>query len=238
MLLLSNTTSTLSLVTGSAGAVSVQLSYTPITVATQTVTNDIGANSPSITGAATSVLIGSGSILPGAPGSPGTGVAYNIAMMTIRNTHATVSNAIQVLSSDGTNSAVLFAAVLPAGYGAHLDTFGRFEVRDTNGAIVTTLIQAPQTLVTFSSGTSISPPSANSNVRCTSTTAGTKTVNMPAATGSMALFTMTDAGSLAANPTGYITAASASAINGQVEMVVIGTSLSFRDVSAGQWDSV
>jgi hypothetical protein len=208
MLLLSNTTSTLSLVTGSAGAVSVQISYTPITVATQTVTS---------------------SILPGAPGSPGTGVAYNIAMMTIRNTHATISNAIQVLSSDGTNSAVLFAA---------LDTFGRFEVRDTNGAIVTTLIQAPQTLVTFSSGTSISPPSANSNVRCTSTTAGTKTVNMPAATGSMALFTMTDAGSLAANPTGYITAASASAINGQVEMVVIGTSLSFRDVSAGQWDSV
>jgi hypothetical protein len=158
--------------------------------------------------------------------------------MTIRNTHATISNLVTLNNSDGTNTATLFVATLLAGYGANLDTFGNFTVRDPNGAIVTTLIQTPQTLVTFSSGTSISPTSANSNVRCTSATAGTKTVNLPAATGSMALFTMTDAGALAATPTGYITAASASAINGQVQMTVIGTSLSFRDVSAGQWDSV
>lgn len=237
MLLLSNTTSTLSLVTGSAGAIAVHVDYVDVTVATQVVAADVGVNSPSIVTATTSVLIGSGSVMTGAPGSPAAGVSRNVGTITIRNTHASVANLITVNTSDGTNSSALFAATLQPGEMAQLDTFGDWKVLDVNGSLKTTYVVPGLTIQTVTTGTSATVTAVNTEVRWTSTTAGAKTTTLPTATGSGKIVVVTDAGSLAANPANNITV-SGGTINGSTVLNIAGMSLTFLDVGSGLWDSI
>ncbi len=166
-------------------------------------------------------------------------VARTVQKMTIVNTSATVANQITVLHNDGTNTATMFSASLSPGWFVMMTEQGGWLTYDNTGALRVAYSQSPPfTPLNFATGTTFTVPSWNSHVRVTSTAAGPKTITGPAATGSMGLIEVVDAGALAANPTGTISFASASSINGPYQLSVPTQSMSMRDAASGQIDSV
>ena len=227
MLILGNTSSTLAVVTGSAGAISVHATYADNAPGSTTVT-PYGTNTASITSATTTTVVA----------SPSGSNVRNVQSLIIHNTSASVANLVTVQHYDGTNTANIFSATLQAGEMA-VWCFGKgWTVYDANGAEKTTFSVAQQTVITLSSGTTLTTTTPNCYVRVTSATSGAKTVTLLAATGSGYVTTVTDAGALAANPGNNITVASASSINGPAVLNIATMSLSFKDVAAGQWDSI
>ncbi len=177
MLLLSDTTSTIQVVTGSAGAISVHASYVDVTVATQVVAADTGINIASIATATTTTVVA----------APGAGIARNVGLLSIKNTSGSVANLITVNHVDsGGQTAALFSATLQPNEYAELDTFGRWTVLDTNGAQKTTLSTSPAlTQYQWTSGASYSLPNLTSAlttdvvVFCSTATTGARTLNIP-----------------------------------------------------------
>ena len=224
-LFLTTTISQILVQPGSSGSISVQASYADNVNGASTVTP--GYKNTNITNTANTDVAG----------SPGASTARSVTM-TIKNTSATVSNLVTVTHTDGTTIATIYSATLAPGEEAQCQWDG-WRTLDVNGATKTAYAQSPAlTPLNFNTGTTFTVTSWNSHVRVTSTTAGAKTITGPAATGSMGVIEIIDAGALAANPTGLITFASASAINGPVILSVPTQSSSFRDAASGQIDSV
>ena len=166
-------------------------------------------------------------------------VARSVQELMVVNTSTTVTNQITIQHNDGTNTATVYAASLAPGWFVMKTDQAGWQTFDSTGALKTAFAQSPAlTPLNFNTGTTFTVPSWNSHVRVTSTTAGAKTITGPAATGSMALIEIVDAGALAANPTGLITFASASSINGPVILSVPTQAGAFRDAASGQIDSV
>ena len=224
MLILSTATSTLAVVTASAGAVIVHATYVDSNGTTIT---PAGVNTATISTATTTTCVG----------SPASGYQRNVQSLIVRNTSATVANTTTVQHYDGTNTVAIYSAALQPGEQCQW-VFGRgWTTMDANGAekITTTTVQ--QTLVPFSSGTTLTLTSNNCYVPVTSTTAGAKSIVLAAATGSGGIVTVTDRGAIAANANN-ITMSSASTVNGMSVLNIANMSLSFKDAQVGQWDSI
>ena len=127
MLLLNSTTSVLQVVTASAGSISPFVSFADVVVATGVITFGPTTNPPTITTAATTALVA----------SPASGSVRNIQHLSLENTHASISNAITVQHTDGTNVSILFTLVLLAGESILLDENGVWWYFQANGAQVT-----------------------------------------------------------------------------------------------------
>jgi hypothetical protein len=112
--LLTGTSDLVQVVTGSAGAIAVHTSFMEVNTSTIAVSGILRTNTPSITGATTTTVVA----------SPASGFARNVKGMSIFNTHATVSNAIQVNHTDGTNVAPQWSGTLLAGEYVELDEVG------------------------------------------------------------------------------------------------------------------
>lgn len=107
MLLLASISDIIRVVTGSAGAIDVLADYSDIDQSTPSAPPTFGrVNLASITTAATTVAVT----------SPGTAtVRRTVKLLSIRNTHATVSNAVTVTRFDGTLATSMLSYVLAPG---------------------------------------------------------------------------------------------------------------------------
>lgn len=120
MLLLTSTSDLVQVVTGSAGAVGVHASFMDNNAGTVTPTR---TNTASITTAATTTVVA----------SPGSSVQRNVKTLFVHNTHATVSNAITIQHTDGTNVENVWSATLQPGELLVLDESGDWYHYDGNG---------------------------------------------------------------------------------------------------------
>jgi len=111
MLLVTGTGDSVTVTTGSAGAIAVHASY---------VDNNAGSftggrtNTPSITTATTTTVVA----------APGSGIQRNVKHLSIFNTHASVSNLVTVQHTDGTNIETQQSATLAPGESLILDQNG------------------------------------------------------------------------------------------------------------------
>lgn len=121
MLLLTSTSDLVKVVTSAAGAVAVHASWVDNAAGTITPGR---TNTASITSATPTTVVA----------SPASSTQRNVKNLTIRNTHATVSNDVTVQHTDGTNSEDLVKATLLAGETLVLDATGDWTHLDTNGA--------------------------------------------------------------------------------------------------------
>lgn len=120
MLLLTSVSDLVQVVTGSAGAIAVHASFMDNNAGTVTPTR---TNTASITTATTTTVVA----------SPASGVQRNVKGLFIHNTHATVSNAITVNHTDGTNVENLWNGTLIAGELVIFDESGVWTHYDANG---------------------------------------------------------------------------------------------------------
>jgi hypothetical protein len=227
MLILSNTSSTLAIVTASAGAVSVHASYVDNNAGTIT---PAGANTASITSATTTTVVT----------SPSASIQRNVESLIVTNTSSTVSNQVSIQHFDGTTTATVSPPKAILAPGEMMTwVFGKgWTFYDANGNEKTTFASVLQTSVPFSSGTTLTLTSNNCYVTVTSTTAGNKTVTMAAATGSGGKNTVTCVGAITANAGTQISVSSSSTINGLATINIEGESLTFYDAAVGRWDSI
>lgn len=180
----------------------------------------------------------SASSTTGGSGTLSQSAQRNVQTVLIHNVSITVTSALTVLHTDGTNVVTAYGITLQPGETAQFVWGSGWKTFDINGVEKVTTVSPAMQTVTFGSGTTFTVTAWNTHVRVTSTTVGAKTVTGPAATGSGGLIEITDAGALAANPTNNITFASASSINGPVILSVTTQTLGMRDVASGQIDSV
>lgn len=120
MLLLTGTSDKVQVVTGSAGAVKVHASW--MDNASGTITPG-RTNTASITTAATTDVVA----------SPAASTMRNVKHLSVRNTHASVSQSITVQHTDGTNVEELWVGTLDAGEAVVLDQEGDWQVYDASG---------------------------------------------------------------------------------------------------------
>lgn len=157
MLLLTNTTHKLQLVTSAAGAVSVHTSWVDVTVSTGAITPG-SQNTASITSIATTDTVP----------VPGAGVTRNVQTQTVRNTHASVANTVTVQHTDGTNVEPLFSAVLAAGESLQFVDGDGFSVFASTGARKFSVSSSGQliktTILTSASGTHTTDPATRTLV--------------------------------------------------------------------------
>ena len=224
MFLLTSTSDLVELVTAATCNLSVHASWVDNNAGTITPGR---TNTPSITTATTTTIVG----------SPVASTQRNVQTLLIHNNSTTITSAISVLHTDGTNVATTYAGNLGPGETAQFIFGSGWKTLDVNGKEQVATVTPALTLVPFSSGTSVTVPSWNSYVPVTSTASGAKTVTLPTATGSLKTITIMDRGALAANPSNNITA-SGTTINGLAVMSVATQSLTFIDAAPGQIDSI
>ena len=119
----------------------------------------------------------------------------------------------------------------------------KIENYDRHGNLVsgTQVPQYPQSF-TYSSGASFTPSlvmsSGNANVACQSSYAGAQTVNIPSASGSLNIITLSDTGGTAGTHAVTITPATGS-ISGMSILNVNGMSLTLLDIGGSVgWQSI
>ena len=125
MLLLTSTSDLIRVVTTTTADLDVHASYvdmasggTPITA---------GRKNTAITAATTTTVVD----------SPAASTARTLKSLTIRNKHATTSNTVTVLHSDGTTVLEAVRATLLAGYALHYSDNAGFCLLDDNGRVLT-----------------------------------------------------------------------------------------------------
>lgn len=109
-------------VTASTGTIEVQASF---------VDNNAGALTPSRTNTPTITTIATTTVVA----APGVGKQRNVRFLSIRNDHATTSNAITVNHTDGTNVATLWAGTLLAQETIVLNERGTWDYYAANGVL-------------------------------------------------------------------------------------------------------
>lgn len=124
MLLLTSASDLVQLVTGSIGAIAVHEDHVDNSSGTITPGR---TNTPSITTATTTTIVG----------SPAASTQRNVKHLSIFNTHATVSNLIQVNHTDGTNVCEQWSGTLLAGESVVLDEAGVWWKYSANGQLQT-----------------------------------------------------------------------------------------------------
>jgi hypothetical protein len=127
MITLASTSALLLLETSAAGAVKVHASIADWTSPTAVAVD--GVNTPSITSATTTTIVG----------SPGSGVRRGVTSLTAMNTHASVSNTVTLIHNDGTNTNELLQATLLPGWSLQIHDRGNPAVLDGAGRIVQTI---------------------------------------------------------------------------------------------------
>lgn len=133
MILLTNTSDVLRVVTGSAGDIEVHASWVEVDNAAPPVVQDVGrTNTASITTATTTTVVA----------SPASGRRRNVKHLNIFNNHASVSNLVTVEHTDGTNVEVLFETTLAPNEALVLDASGRWIVYDAKGIVKPALYPA------------------------------------------------------------------------------------------------
>src|SRR6185312_10066485 len=120
MLLLTSTSDLVQIITGSAGTISVHASFMDNNSGTITPGR---SNHVAISTATTTTVVA----------APGSSVQRNVKLLTIANTHASVSNAIQVQHTDGTTAETLWDGTLLAGENVIMDETGDWTKYSANG---------------------------------------------------------------------------------------------------------
>lgn len=110
------------MITGSSGAVAVHASW--VDNASGTITPG-RTNTASITGQTTTTVVG----------SPGPSTQRNCKFLSVRNTHASTSNAITIQHTDGSNVEILWAGTLLAGESVNFTEATAWQYLDANGAV-------------------------------------------------------------------------------------------------------
>lgn len=125
MILLTSTSDTLAVVTGSTGNIDVHASYVDYngTVVTPGRTNTVQITT-AVGGAGTTIV-----------GSPGGSTQRNVKHVSIRNAHASTSNAITVQHYDGTTTTTMIKYTLLAGEQLHYWDERGWIVMDASGGI-------------------------------------------------------------------------------------------------------
>ena len=123
MLNLKNTSSLVKVVTGSAGAVDVHASFIDFDAPSTFTSSE--TNTAQITTATTTTVVG----------SPTGTIVRNVKFLSVRNSHASVSNAVEVLHTDGTNQLSLWKTTLLAQETLVMNEMGVWFVYDTNGGV-------------------------------------------------------------------------------------------------------
>ena len=157
--------------------------------------------------------------------------------LTAVNAGATATT-VTFTHTDGTTPVEIWQTPLAPGEKTQL-TWNGWSILDINGAIKTIPASPAMAIGTpFSSGTAYTVTGGwNQHIRVSSTTAGAKTVTLPAATGSGYVIEIEDFGAMAANPANNITI-SGTTINGLAIISTAAQLLAFRDVGAGQISSI
>lgn len=119
MILLTSTSDLLRITTSSTADIDVHASYVDLsgTTVTPARTNTL------ITSATTTTIVG----------SPASSTQRTVKTIFIRNSHATTSNDVTVIHTDGTTAIDIIKVTLPAGYVLHYDEGAGFEILDANG---------------------------------------------------------------------------------------------------------
>jgi len=120
MLLLTSTSDLVQLVTGSAGTINVHASY-------------VDNNAGTITPGRTNTAAISTAVTTTVVAAPGSGVQRNLKMLTVANTHASVSNAIKIQHTDGTTIEQLWDGTLAPGENVVMDQNGDFTYYNASG---------------------------------------------------------------------------------------------------------
>lgn len=141
MLLLTSTSDKIQVITASAGTIEVHASYMDNNAGTITPGRN---NPPVISGIATTDVVA----------SPGASVQRNVKMLSVKNDHATVSNLIEVIHTDGTNVITIWEGTLLAQEMVVLDQSGDWTYYDAAGGVKTSAIPGTLLLTTVkTSGT-------------------------------------------------------------------------------------
>jgi hypothetical protein len=120
MIILGSTSDLIQVITGSA--VTSQVVHASwVDNASGTITP--GRTNTSITGAATTTVVA----------SPGSSTYRNVKFLSVRNTHASSSNAITIQHTDGTTVVVLWYGILMAGMSVQIDEGGKITVFTAGG---------------------------------------------------------------------------------------------------------
>jgi hypothetical protein len=123
MILLNSTSSKLQLITSQAGSIAVQVSAIDISAGVQSFPTL--ANIAAIVTATTTDIVA----------SPSASTTRNVKDISIRNTHATISNIVTIQHTDGVTPLQKFSALLLAGDTCIYDQAGDYSIYDTNGAL-------------------------------------------------------------------------------------------------------
>lgn len=121
MILLTSTSDKIRLTT--SGAVTTDVHASSVDYNGTTVTP--GRQNTAITTATTTDVVG----------SPGTSTQRNVKSLHIRNKHATTSQTVTVIHTDGTTACELVSVTLPAGYTLAFDEGAGFRVLDSYGRV-------------------------------------------------------------------------------------------------------
>lgn len=122
MLLLNSTSDLVRVVTSGTANVDVHASFVDLSGTTVTP----GRTNTTISTAATTTVVA----------SPGASTARTVKSLHIRNRHASNSNTVTVLHTDGTTAVELISVTLGAGWVLHYDEGAGFEVLDKDGRSV------------------------------------------------------------------------------------------------------
>ncbi len=119
MILLTSTADLLRVTTSSTANLDVHASYVDLSGSTVTP----GRTNTTISSAATTTVVD----------SPASSTQRTVKSLHIRNRHATTSNDVTVIHTDGTTAVELIKVTLPAGYVLHYDEGAGFEILDQLG---------------------------------------------------------------------------------------------------------
>ena len=122
MLLLTSTSDLVQVVTSAAGSVEVHASWLDVTGTPQVVTPG-RTNTADITTATTTTVVG----------SPGASTQRNVKHLNVHNGHASISNNVRVLHTDGTTSQDLMHVTLLPGETLVFDAEGKWTHYDADG---------------------------------------------------------------------------------------------------------
>lgn len=136
MLLLTSTSDLIQVITGSATSVEVHASW--VDNASGTITPG-RTNTAAITGATTTTVVA----------SPAASTQRNVKHLSIKNDHATLSNVIEVIHTDGTNVETLWEGTLLAQESVVLDANGLWTSYSPGGSQKTTAFVGPVDVQVF-----------------------------------------------------------------------------------------
>ncbi len=124
MILLTSTSDLLQVITSAAGDIDVHASYMDFVTGATTATPG-RQNTASIVTATTTDVVG----------SPGANTSRNVKLLTVRNTHISISNIITIRHTDGVAAKILWKGALDASEQLVITSEGYFQVYDLDGII-------------------------------------------------------------------------------------------------------